>query len=34
MLGTKEVHPTQIFNGYGKWVASMYPDLNKREFFM
>ncbi len=34
MIGTKEVRPTQIFNGYGKWVASMYPDLNKREFFM
>lgn len=27
-LGTKpkEIFPTPIFNGYGKWVASMYPD--------
>jgi len=34
MLGTDERRPTQLFNGYGKWVASMYPDLNKRVFFM
>ncbi|MEE9240721.1 MAG: protein-methionine-sulfoxide reductase catalytic subunit MsrP [bacterium] len=26
--------PTQIFNGYGEWVASMYPDLKNRKFFM
>ncbi len=34
MLGTDEVRPTQIFNGYGKWVASMYPNLNDRRYFM
>ena len=33
MLGTDEVRPTQIFNGYGKWVASMYPKLNDRRYF-
>ena len=26
--------PTQIFNGYGEWVAKMYPDLKNRKFFM
>lgn len=31
---TWERRPTQIFNGYGKWVAGLYPDLNKRVFFM
>ncbi|MDG2307604.1 MAG: molybdopterin-dependent oxidoreductase [Candidatus Binatia bacterium] len=27
-LGTKprEIFPTPIFNGYGEWVSSMYPD--------
>ncbi|MEK6711785.1 MAG: protein-methionine-sulfoxide reductase catalytic subunit MsrP [Nitrospinota bacterium] len=34
MLGTEEERPTLLFNGYGKWVASMYPDLNDRKFFM
>lgn len=36
MLGTdeNEKRPTLIFNGYGKWVASMYPDLNDRRYFM
>ncbi len=34
MLGTDERRPTQVFNGYGKWVASMYPDLKNRRFFM
>jgi methionine sulfoxide reductase catalytic subunit len=24
MLGTKEVHKTQKYNGYGKWVADLY----------
>lgn len=25
MLGTDEVRPTQLYNGYGRWVASLYP---------
>lgn len=24
MLGTGEVHPTRLYNGYGEWVASLY----------
>ncbi len=34
MLGTDERRPTVIFNGYGKWVASLYPDLDDRRYFM
>ena len=34
MIGTDERRPTQIFNGYGEWVASLYPDLKDRKFFM
>ena len=34
MLGTEEPRDTLLFNGYGKWVASMYPDLKDRKFFM
>jgi sulfoxide reductase catalytic subunit YedY len=34
MLGTDEERPTQIFNGYGTWVASLYPDLTDRRYFM
>ncbi len=34
MLGTDERRPTMIFNGYGKRVASLYPDLNDRRYFM
>jgi methionine sulfoxide reductase catalytic subunit len=34
MIGTNERRPTQIFNGYGEWVAKLYPDLNDRRFFM
>ena len=34
MIDTKEVRPSQIFNGYGQWVASLYPDLNDRRYFM
>lgn len=33
MLGTGKRRPTQIFNGYGKWVAHMYPDLKDRRYF-
>ena len=34
MLGTDERRPTQVFNGYGKWVASMYPSMKDRKYFM
>ena len=34
MLGTNEQRPTLLYNGYGKWVAAMYPDLKDRKFFM
>ncbi len=34
MLGTDKRRPTQVFNGYGKWVASMYPNMKERKFFM
>jgi sulfoxide reductase catalytic subunit YedY len=34
MLGTDEKRPTKLFNGYGDWVASLYPDLSNRRYFM
>lgn len=34
MLGTEEERPTLLFNGYADWVASMYPDLQDRRYFM
>ena len=34
MIDTKEVRPSQIFNGYGEWVAKLYPDLTSRTYFM
>jgi sulfoxide reductase catalytic subunit YedY len=34
MLGTEEKRPTLLFNGYADWVASMYPDLKDRRYFM
>jgi sulfoxide reductase catalytic subunit YedY len=34
MLGTDEKRPTLIFNGYGDWVAPMYPNLKDRKYFM
>jgi sulfoxide reductase catalytic subunit YedY len=34
MLGTEENRPTLLFNGYADWVASMYPDLTDRRYFM
>ncbi len=33
VLGTGDRVPTQIFNGYGAFVASLYPDLNDRTYF-
>jgi len=34
MLGTEEKRLTLLFNGYADWVASMYPDLKDRRYFM
>ncbi len=34
MIGSDERRPTQIFNGYGEWVAKLYPDSNDRRYFM
>jgi sulfoxide reductase catalytic subunit YedY len=34
MLGTDKERPTLLFNGYADWVASMYPDLQDRRYFM
>jgi sulfoxide reductase catalytic subunit YedY len=34
LIDTNEVRPTQIFNGYGEWVAKFYPDLTSRTYFM
>lgn len=34
MLGTEEKRPTLLFNGYGEWVASMYPNLQERRYYM
>ena len=33
MLGTDERYDTVIFNGYGQWVAGIYPTLRDREYF-
>lgn len=33
VLGSGERVPTQIFNGYGDFVAGLYPDLNDRNYF-
>jgi len=33
LIDTNEVRPTQIFNGYGEWVAKLYPDLTSRTYF-
>ncbi len=33
VLGSGERVPTQLFNGYGEFVAGLYPDLNDRNFF-
>jgi sulfoxide reductase catalytic subunit YedY len=33
VLGSGERVPTQIFNGYGEFVAGLYPDLNDRNYF-
>ena len=33
-LGTGEQIPTQLFNGYAEFVASLYPDLSDKKLFV
>jgi sulfoxide reductase catalytic subunit YedY len=33
VLGSGERVATQVFNGYGEFVASLYPDLNDHKYF-
>ncbi len=34
LLGSGERVPTRIYNGYGEFVASLYPDTTTRKYFM
>ncbi|WP_372422291.1 protein-methionine-sulfoxide reductase catalytic subunit MsrP [Salinarimonas chemoclinalis] len=34
MLGTDEEFPTQLFNGYGEWVAGLYAAMEDEPLFM
>lgn len=34
MLGTDEMFPTQLFNGYGEWVASLYVGKEAEKLYM
>ena len=34
MLGSSEQVPTQLFNGYGEWVASLYTGMEKEALYM
>jgi sulfoxide reductase catalytic subunit YedY len=34
LLGSNEMVPTQIYNGYGEFVASLYTDLKNEKLFM
>ena len=34
LLGTNEVVPTQIYNGYGEFVASLYANRTNEKLFM
>ena len=34
LLGTNEMVPTQIYNGYGEFVASLYSDRKNEKLFM
>jgi methionine sulfoxide reductase catalytic subunit len=34
MLGTGERVPTQLFNGYGEWVAHLYKGMEKEPLYM
>jgi sulfoxide reductase catalytic subunit YedY len=33
MLGSGEMRPTQLFNGYGEWVASLYAGMEGERLF-
>jgi sulfoxide reductase catalytic subunit YedY len=30
-IGSNRMYPTEIYNGYSKWVASLYKDMNKSD---
>ena len=30
-IGSNRMYPTEIYNGYGKWVASLYKDMDKSD---
>jgi sulfoxide reductase catalytic subunit YedY len=34
LLGTNQVVPTQIYNGYGEFVASLYTNRTNEKLFM
>ena len=34
MLGTNETFPTQLYNGYGEWVAHLYKGKENEKLFM
>jgi sulfoxide reductase catalytic subunit YedY len=34
LLGNDEMVPTQIYNGYGEWVAALYADRKNEKLFM
>ncbi len=34
MLGSEERFPTQLYNGYGEWVAHLYKDIKGEALFM
>ena len=34
VLGTGEMEPTKIFNGYGDFVASLYTGLEAEKLYM
>jgi sulfoxide reductase catalytic subunit YedY len=34
MLGTDEMFPTQLFNGYGEWVAGLYAGMENEKLYM
>lgn len=34
LIGSDNRVPTQLYNGYGEFVASLYPDTTTRKYFM
>ncbi|MGI3777683.1 MAG: protein-methionine-sulfoxide reductase catalytic subunit MsrP [Janthinobacterium lividum] len=34
LIGSDDRVPTQLYNGYGEFVASLYPDTTTRKYFM